>query len=185
MPKVSKKRRFHGISSWDISRNSQTDEETHEGSSQEPRNISTPVTETASMRKVGHQTEDEDLENSYSYRMTELSECTKCDTKLELQTSGSTTESWTNRSSTDVNRRMVYAACEMGVGREAMATMCDIFNMPPPCNQNAWNSHVNALYDAHKKAVSDNLQKAREKVCALHQPNDNDAVEIGVSYDGT
>lgn len=221
MPKVSKKRRFHGISSWDVSRNSQTDEETREGSSQEPRNISTPVTETASMRKVGHQTEDEDLENSYSYRMTELSgllsafqhlhqcesggelqmkddkarrygngsvlelECTKCDTKLELQTSGSTTESWTNRSSTDVNRRMVYAACEMGVGREAMATMCDIFNMPPPCNRNAWNSHVNALYDAHKKAVSDNLQKAREKVCSLHQPNDNDVVEIGVSYDGT
>ena len=172
------------------------------------------------MRKVGHQTEDEDLENSYSYRMTELSgllsafqhlhqcesggelqmkddkarrygngsvlelECTKCDTKLELQTSGSTTESWTNRSSTDVNRRMVYAACEMGVGREAMATMCDIFNMPPPCNRSAWNSHVNALYDAHKKAVSDNLQKAREKVCSLHQPND-DVVEIGVSYDGT
>ena len=31
----------------------------------------------------------------------------------------------------------------------------------------------------------DNLQKAREKVCSLHQPNDNHVVEIGVSYDGT
>lgn len=63
--------------------------------------------------------------------------------------------------------------------------MCDIFNLPPPCNRSAWNNHINALFDAHKKAVSDNLQKARDKVKSLHEPNESGVVEIAVSQDGT
>ena len=80
---------------------------------------------------------------------------------------------------------MVYAASEIGVGREGMSTMCDIFNVPPPCNCSAWNNHVNALFEAHKKAVSDDLKRARDKVKSLHQPNESGMVEIAVSYDGT
>ena len=52
---------------------------------------------------------------------------------------------------------------EMGVGREGMSVMCDTFNMPPPCHHKAWDNHVAALYQAHKKAVADQLQKARTK----------------------
>ena len=53
----------------------------------------------------------------------------------------------------DTNRHMVYSAMEMGVGREAMSVMCDIFNMPPPCHHKVWDQHVAALYVARKKAV--------------------------------
>ena len=56
--------------------------------------------------------------------------------------------------------------------------------MPPPCNRSAWNNHVNALFEAHKKAVSDDLRKARDKVKSLHEPNESGMVEIAVSYDG-
>ncbi|CAB4012625.1 Hypothetical predicted protein [Paramuricea clavata] len=112
-------------------------------------------------------------------------ECSKCDTNVELQTSGNTSGSWTPQGAMDINRRMVYAASEMGVGRESMSAMCDILNMPSPCNRSAWNNHVNTLYEAHKKVVAENLEKAREKVSSLHEPNESNVVEIAVSYDGT
>ena len=86
----------------------------------------------------------------------------------------------------DTNRRMVYSGMEMAVGREAMSVMCDIFNMPPPpCHHKAWDQHVAALYVAHKKAVAEQLQKARNKEFSLHRSDETDVAEIVVSYDGT
>ena len=77
---------------------------------------------------------------------------------------------------------MVYSAMEMGVGREAM---CDIFTMPPPCHHKAWDQHVAELYVAHKKAVTEQSQKARNKVFTLHLSDETDVAEIAVSYDAT
>jgi hypothetical protein len=45
--------------------------------------------------------------------------------------------------------------------------------------------HVAALYVAHKKAVAEQLQKARNKVFSLHRSDETDVAEIAVSYDGT
>ena len=40
-------------------------------------------------------------------------ECSKCDTKIELQTSGNKSNGWNPKNSVDMNRRMVYSAMEM------------------------------------------------------------------------
>ena len=64
-------------------------------------------------------------------------ECSKCDTKIELQTSGNKSKGWNPKNSVDMNCRMVYSAMEMGVGRDGMSVMCDVFNMPLPCHPNA------------------------------------------------
>jgi hypothetical protein len=37
---------------------------------------------------------------------------------------------------------MVYAASEMGVGRESMSAMHDILNMASLRNRSAWNNHT-------------------------------------------
>ena len=95
-------------------------------------------------------------------------ECSKCNVKFELQTSGKP------QNAMDTNRHMVYSAMEMGVGREAMSAMCDIFNMPPPCHHKAWDQHVAALYLAHKKTVAEQLQKVRNKVFSLHGLDETD-----------
>ena len=84
-----------------------------------------------------------------------------------------------------MNRRMVYSAMEMGEGRVGISVMCDVFNMPPPRHPNAWKNNVIALYEAHKKAVSEQFKKAREKVFSLHCDNESDIAEIAVSYNGT
>ena len=73
------------------------------------------------------------------------------------------------KNASDINRRMVYSACVMGVGREAIAVMCDILNMPSPCQPSSWNEHTQALYKAHRDAVEEKLAKAREHVHKLHQ----------------
>ena len=59
-------------------------------------------------------------------------ECTKCKKKVYLQTSPNSGGQWRAKNA-DINRCMVYSACEVGVGREAMSVMCDVLNMPPPC----------------------------------------------------
>ena len=80
-------------------------------------------------------------------------DCTKCKKKVYLQTSGNCAGKWKAKNASDINRRMVYSACAMGVGREAIAVMCDFLNMPPPCQPSSWNEHSQTLYQAHKEAV--------------------------------
>lgn len=82
-------------------------------------------------------------------------ECTKCKKKVHLQTSANCGGKWQAKNASEINRRMVYSACEMGVGHEAIAVMCDILNMPPPCQPSSRNEHTQALYKAHKDAVEE------------------------------
>ena len=117
-------------------------------------------------------------------------ECTKCKKKVHLQTSANPGGNWKAQSAVDINRRMVFSACEMGVGREAIAVMCEILNMPPPCQTKAWSDHSQALYKAHKDAVDEKLAKARAHVHELRRKenpdlNEDDDIEIAVSFDGT
>ena len=52
----------------------------------------------------------------------------------------------------------------MGVGREAIAPMCEILNMPPPCSTRSWDEHSGELYKAHKQAVGSKLEAASQEV---------------------
>ena len=107
-----------------------------------------------------------------------------------MKTSANPGGNWKAQSAVDINRRMVFSACEMGVGREAIAVMCEILNMPPPCQTEAWSDHSQALYKAHKDAVDEKLAKARANVHELRRKenpdlNEDDDIEIAVSFDGT
>ena len=133
----------------------------------------------------GELTFNDDQDRRYGNSSVIQIECTKCDTEFELQTSGNNNESWRPQNAMDINRRMAYTASEIGVGRKAISVMCDILNMPPPCNHSAWDNHVDALYEAHKKAVTDQLQAARQRVRSFHKCNESDTLQIAVSYDGT
>ena len=41
----------------------------------------------------------------------------------------------------DVNRRMVFAAFESGIGKEGVAKFCEVFNMPFNMSPDTWYSH--------------------------------------------
>lgn len=71
--------------------------------------------------------EDEKLRRWFSSLL--FFECTTCLKRLYLQTSNhphSSTYTWTASDSADVNKRMTFAACEVGLGRESVNMMADI-----------------------------------------------------------
>ena len=91
-------------------------------------------------------------------------ECSRCKKKTYLPTSKSTTDKWDPNDATDINRHLVYAASETGIGREGMSTICSILNMPQPMSKQAWNNHVDVLYNAHKQMIEKHLTSRREKL---------------------
>ena len=89
----------------------------------------------------------------------------------------------------DMNRRAVFACNEVGIGREALAVICEIFDMPPPVSPNAWTSHDNELYKQHLTVVKEEVSRNVEEVKELHKNEDESTVvpifPISVSFDGT
>ena len=91
-------------------------------------------------------------------------ECSRCKKKTYPPTSKSTGNNWDPNDATDINRRLVYAASETGIGREGISTICSILNMPQPMSKQAWSNHINVLYDAHKQTIAKHLTSTREKL---------------------
>ncbi|XP_022796417.1 uncharacterized protein LOC111334865 [Stylophora pistillata] len=48
----------------------------------------------------------------------------------------------------DINRRVVYAAFEMGIGREGVAKLCEILNMLFSISIDTWYNHEEILHAA-------------------------------------
>ena len=61
----------------------------------------------------------------------------------------------------DINQRIVYAAAETGLGRENIAQLCEILNIPFSMAKETWNTHEGAVYDAHVSVVNEELDKNR------------------------
>ena len=117
-------------------------------------------------------------------------ECSKCKKRTYLPTSKSTANRWDPNYATDINRCLVYAASETSIGREGMSTICHILNMPQPMSKQAWNTHVDTLYDAHKQVMKNLFSSTREKLHSkLKKENpdipDDDILDIAVTYDNT
>ena len=53
----------------------------------------------------------------------------------------------------DVNRRVVYAASEMGIGKEGIAKLCEILNMPFSMSKDTWYTHEAVLHETHTQVV--------------------------------
>ena len=91
----------------------------------------------------------------------------------------------------DVNRRVVYSATEIGIGREDISKLCEILNMPFSVSRDTWHSHEDALLQAHNTVVQVELEKNRReaKEVAMAEEgisDDNDVtVDIPISFDGT
>lgn len=49
----------------------------------------------------------------------------------------------------DLNRRIVYGTFEMGVGKEGIAKLCEMLNMPFSISLSTWYEHEEALLKAH------------------------------------
>ncbi|XP_033099990.1 uncharacterized protein LOC117103530 [Anneissia japonica] len=119
-----------------------------------------------------------------------IAKCKTCGKSSEFETS--TLRTTKLGRSFEVNRRAAYAMSELGLGREAMVTICSIFNMPPPPNPKSWADHVTAIHSALHEEVTEELRNAgsrlREKMIAdqhITDSDQDDPVDVMVTFDGT
>jgi len=91
----------------------------------------------------------------------------------------------------DINRRIVYASYEMGVGKEGIAKLCEVLNMPFSMAKLTWYNHEDMLFEAHQDVVLAMLEKNREEARKIAfeedgvDKNDTTLAEVPVSFDGT
>ena len=91
----------------------------------------------------------------------------------------------------DINRRMVIAGLETGIGQSGMQTISDILSLHFHGQYDMWADHTRKILPAAKEFAKIALIEAREKLRRQileenGQPYDcNALIEIGVTYDGT
>ena len=91
----------------------------------------------------------------------------------------------------DINRRLVIAGLETGIGQSGMQTISDNLLLHFQGRQQMWADHTKKILPAAKEFANFAMKEAREKLRKQileenGQPYDsNTLVEIGVTYDGT
>ncbi|CAB3996136.1 Hypothetical predicted protein [Paramuricea clavata] len=109
-------------------------------------------------------------------------ECTKCRQGVDMDTSKPVEG---KACSFDVNRRTNFAMGELGLGREALATICEILNMPPPVSDSAYQKHNRSVNLATRKVLEERLNDAGHRVRTFLQKDDAEILDVAVSFDGT
>ena len=89
----------------------------------------------------------------------------------------------------EVNRRSVFAAREIGCGRERLRKFCSLMNMPPPVAYKSYNSHVERIFEAAKRKCQESMHRAQQLVKKLElesgQDSEDGIINTAVSCDGT
>ena len=116
------------------------------------------------------------LSSSYHF------ECTTCKQRVDMDTSKPVEG---KARSFDVNRRTNFAMGELGLGREALATICEILNMPPPVSDSAYQKHNRSVNLATRKVLDEKLNDAGHRVRKFLQKDGTEVLDIAVSFDGT
>ncbi|XP_048580316.1 uncharacterized protein LOC125563152 [Nematostella vectensis] len=119
--------------------------------------------------------------------------CHDCDMKEFLATGehiGDATAPRTNNAK-DINRRIVYASSEMGIGMEGVAKLCELLNMPFTMAINTWYKHQKLLHNVTREVAAEvleaNCKEAREAAMQELGSLESESMNVGipVSFDGT
>ena len=85
----------------------------------------------------------------------------------------------------EVNRRVVLASRNIGVGHQGLAKFAGVMNMLPPMNDNSYRDHVSAVCNAAKTVAEKSMRDAVEEVKQFYEPEMDGICNIRVSGDGT
>lgn len=85
----------------------------------------------------------------------------------------------------EVNRRVVLASRNIGVGHQGLAKFAGVMNMLPPMNENSYRDHFSAVCNAAQTVAMKSMTDAAEEAKQFHEPETDGLFDIGVSGDGT
>ena len=90
-----------------------------------------------------------------------------------------------NSQAFEVNRRVVLATRNIGVGHQGLVKFCSVMNMLPPMQENSFQDHLKAVKNAAQTAAEKSMSKAADEVKAFYEPEQDDVYNFGISGDGT
>ena len=85
----------------------------------------------------------------------------------------------------EVNRRIVLATRNIGIGHQALVKFTGVMNMPSPMNENSYRDHVAAVKSAAHAVCKKSMRNAVDQVKDYYDPADDGIFDIAVSGDGT
>ena len=85
----------------------------------------------------------------------------------------------------EVNRRVVLASRNIGVGHQGLVKFCAVMNMLPPMNENSFQDHIKAVRKASQTVAEKSMSKAADEVKEFYEPERDGVYNIAVSGDGT
>ena len=75
-----------------------------------------------------------------------------------------------NSQAFEVNRRVVLATRNIGVGHQGLVKFCSVMNMLPPMQENSFQDHLKAVTNAAQTAAEKSMSKAADEVKGFYEP---------------
>lgn len=85
----------------------------------------------------------------------------------------------------EVNRRVVLATRNIGIGHQSLVKFAAVMNMLPPMNENSYRDHVATIRNSAETVAKESMQNAAEEAKEFYEPGEDGVFDIGVSGDGT
>ena len=85
----------------------------------------------------------------------------------------------------EVNRRIVLATRNIGIGHQGVVKFAGVMNMLTPMNENSYRDHVTSIHNAAETEAKRSMANAAREAKEFYEPEDDGICNIGVSGDGT
>lgn len=133
--------------------------------------------------KHGHVVMEEDRQAKMGFASLLVLKCTssKCSFLQRFYTSSRVEKS----KAFEVNRRIVLATRNIGVGHQGLVKFAGVMNMLSPMNENAYRDHVDAIRNAAEHTAKESMRSAVEEIKEFYECDADGVFDIGVSGDGT
>ena len=110
--------------------------------------------------------------------------CSLCDNTHKFSTSRIESDK-----AAEVNKLATLAADESGLGREGLADITSILNIPPPVSDSNFSNHLSKLLGVSRSVCNEQMKNAaqqlRNSLNSELEVNNDKVFDVAVSYDGT
>ena len=133
--------------------------------------------------KYGHVVLEEDKGAKKGFASLLVVKCTshKCSFSKQFYTSSKLEQG----KAFEVNRRVVLAARNIGVGHQGLLKFSAVMNMMAPMHQNSYSDHVKAICNAAQNVAKRSMENAVEELKEFYEPEEDGFYNVGISADGT
>ena len=110
--------------------------------------------------------------------------CSLCDNNHKFSTSRIESDK-----AAEVNKLATLAAVESGLGREGLADITSILNIPPPVSDSNFSNHLSKLLGVSRSVCNEQVknaaQRLRNSLNSELEVDNYTVFDVAVSYDGT